>query len=130
RAAALLSERNFVKPRTANTSSDLLSAIDGWNEMPAHVHRVAREIEGLVGSSVDAKPSSLSDEHFRKAVLSGYPDRVAQRRERNSDRVKLSSGTGAIIAAESGVRDGDYLVALDVRSVHQSSSVKSSFNRS
>jgi len=49
-------------------------------------------------------------------VLAGYPDRVAQRRERGSDRLRLASGTGATLAPESGVRDGEFLVALDVQS--------------
>jgi ATP-dependent helicase HrpB len=56
----------------------------------------------------------LGDADFRRAILVGYPDRVAQRREPGSPSVRLSSGTGATIAAESGVRDGEFLVALDV----------------
>src|SRR4029079_11758157 len=51
---------------------------------------------------------------FLRAILSGYPDRVAQRREPGSPDVLLASGTGATRASESGVRDGDFLVALDV----------------
>ena len=51
---------------------------------------------------------------FRRAILAGYPDRVAQRREPGSPNVLLASGTGATIAPESGVRDGEFLVALDV----------------
>jgi ATP-dependent helicase HrpB len=51
---------------------------------------------------------------FRRAVLSGYPDRVAQRRAANSPDVLLASGTGATIAKESGVHEGEFLVALDV----------------
>ena len=31
RACALLSERHLLPPRTASTTSDLLSAIDGWH---------------------------------------------------------------------------------------------------
>src|SRR5205823_5887240 len=43
-ACALLSERHLLPPRTASTSSDLLSAIDDWAKMPPHVHRVANVI--------------------------------------------------------------------------------------
>jgi len=46
--------------------------------------------------------------------LEGYPDRVAQRREPGSPSVRLASGAGATIAPESGVRDGEFLLALDV----------------
>src|SRR5204863_6532121 len=56
----------------------------------------------------------LSEVEFRKAVLAGYPDRVAQRRDAGSPRVRLASGAGAVLAAESGVRGGEFLVALDV----------------
>jgi ATP-dependent helicase HrpB len=50
----------------------------------------------------------------RRALLAGYPDRVAMRREPGSLRLLLSSGTGAVLAKESGMHGGDYLVALDV----------------
>src|SRR5215475_2842994 len=47
-ACSILSERLFLPPRSASTSSDLLSAIDGWNNLPPHIHRVAGEIEEIV----------------------------------------------------------------------------------
>jgi ATP-dependent helicase HrpB len=59
---------------------------------------------------------SLDEAGFRKAVLAGYPDRVAQRRNETSPRVRLASGAGAVIGPESGVVGGQYLVALDVQS--------------
>ncbi len=55
-----------------------------------------------------------SEAAFRRAILTAYPDRVAQRREPGSPNVRLASGAGATIAPESGVRDGEFLVALDV----------------
>ena len=124
RACALLSERHFLPPRAASTASDLLSAIDNWKAVPVHVQRAAGVIVDLglriVDSIADSRARSIADsqqndEAFRRAVLAGYPDRVAQRREPGSPNVLLASGTGATIAAESGVRDGEFLVALDVR---------------
>jgi ATP-dependent helicase HrpB len=50
----------------------------------------------------------------RRALLAGYPDRVAMRREPGSLRLLLSSGTGAVLAKESGMHGGEFLVALDV----------------
>jgi len=50
----------------------------------------------------------------RRALLAGYPDRVAMRREPGSLRLLLSSGTGAVLAKESGMHEGEFLVALDV----------------
>jgi ATP-dependent helicase HrpB len=159
-ACALLSERHFLPPRIASTSSDLLSAIDDWQNMPVHLQRVANVIAdlglriadstlriadcGLRNSSpklpsADAKPqsglrsrqsaipsrspqstirnpqSAMSDPAFRRAILAGYPDRVAQRRAPGSTSVRLASGTGAVISDESGVRDGEFLVALEVQ---------------
>jgi ATP-dependent helicase HrpB len=116
RACAVLSERHFLSPRHASTSSDLLTAVDDWASVPEHVNAVAREIQRVGAIVLDATtPTSIADEAFRRAVLAGYPDRVAQRREAGSARVRLSSGAGAALAPESGVRDGMFLVAVDVR---------------
>ena len=51
----------------------------------------------------------------RRALLAGYPDRVAMRREPGSLRLLLSSGTGAELAKDSGMYSGDFLVALDMK---------------
>jgi ATP-dependent helicase HrpB len=51
---------------------------------------------------------------IRRALLAGYPDRVAMRREPGSLRLLLSSGTGAVLAKETGMHTGDFLVALDL----------------
>jgi ATP-dependent helicase HrpB len=80
-ACALLSERHFIPPRSASTSSDLLSAIDGWRSTPPHVQAVAREIEALwrtqtpppgLRRSADQPPLKLrrSAEAFAKAEAS------------------------------------------------------------
>jgi len=110
-ACALLSERHLLPPRTASTTSDLLSAIDRWSGVPPHVQRVAREIESVASGF---SRTSLSEADFRRAVLAGYPDRVAQRREPQSAKLRLASGAGAVIAPQSGVTGGEFLVALDV----------------
>jgi ATP-dependent helicase HrpB len=57
---------------------------------------------------------SAPQERVRRALLAGFPDRVAQRREPGSLRLLLSSGTGAVLTRESGMHAGDFLVALDV----------------
>jgi ATP-dependent helicase HrpB len=110
-ACALLSERHLLPPRTSATSSDLLSAIDQWSNMPPHVKQAAENVAS--GSSRTKRP--LPDVDFRRAILTGYPDRVAQRREPRSPRLLLSSGAGAAMSPQSGVVDGEFLVALDVR---------------
>lgn len=115
-ACALLSERQFLAPRTASTSSDVLSVIDEWRDVPPHVQGMAREIEAMAMHALQGlQGGELGDVEFRRAVLAGYPDRVGQRREPGSPRVRLASGAGAIIAPESGVREGEFVVALDAQ---------------
>jgi ATP-dependent RNA helicase HrpB len=125
RACALLSERHLLPPRTATTTSDLLSALDNWNSVPPHVKRAADFIADLgmrIADSVADSPAAIrsprlelsAEASFRRAVFAGYPDRAAQRREAGSANLLLASGTGATLAPESGVRDGEFLVALDV----------------
>src|SRR5205823_3763734 len=66
-------------------------------------------------AKVAGRGSQVADElTLLKAILAAYPDRVAQRRSPGSDRLLLSSGTGAVLARESGVREGEFLVALEV----------------
>ena len=114
RACAILSERHFLPPRTATTTSDMLSAIDRWDAMPPHVRRAADMIESITRSAAGPRTSELTETAFRKALLAGYPDRVARRREATSPNVLLASGSGAIVAPESGVRDGEFLIAHDI----------------
>jgi ATP-dependent helicase HrpB len=121
RACAVLSERHFFPRHDAKTTtSDLLSAIDEWPKLPGHVQRAGREIEEIAGAVLGpsrGRRERFTEIQFRQTVLAGYPDRVAQRRESGSPSVRLATGAGAVIAAESGVRDGEFLVALDVHAV-------------
>ena len=120
---ALLSERHFLAPRAETTDCDLLSGIERDRDLPPHVLRVAEDlmrIDPVASGFADPVASGFSRTHsndvsFRHALLQGYPDRVAKRREPGSPRVLLASGRGAIVAEESGVRGGAYLVALDVQ---------------
>lgn len=111
-ACALLAERHtsgVQNTARATTSSDLLSAVERERELPPHVVAVAAELQRLFGSNV-----RVLDEHrFRRAVFDGYPDRVAKRRGA-TPRVLLASGHGAVLAPESGVRDAEFVAALDV----------------
>jgi ATP-dependent helicase HrpB len=56
----------------------------------------------------------VDDTTFRRGLLAGYPDRVAQRREPKSPRLLLSSGTGATLAREIDDGNGEFLVILDI----------------
>lgn len=109
-ACALLSEGIVSAAQAAAaTTSDLLSAIDA--SIPPHVERAARALESLVAG---VRRRRSAPEELRRALLCGYPDRVARRRAPGSTRFLLSSGHGAVLGEESGVRGAEFIVAIDV----------------
>ena len=116
RACALLSERHALVPHPATTSSDLLAALDDERSLPPHVRDVARRLMQAAREDGDTAPSpSRDDARFRRAILTGYPDRVAKRRTPESPRFLLASGHGAVLGRESGVRNAEFIVAVDVQ---------------
>ncbi len=111
-ACALLSERqSSTRPTAAppTTSSDLLSLID--RGVPASTARLATMLQRLVP---DGPSLPAGDDGLRRALLRGYPDRVARRRANGSARFLLASGHGGVLGSESAVRDAEFIVALDV----------------
>jgi len=117
RACALLSERHLLPPRHGATTCDLLSSVENESQVPGHVSRVARDLRQTAAATLDRAPvDRLSDDDFRQAVFSGYPDRIARRRSATGDRFVLATGTGAKLARESGVVNAEFLVAVDVTS--------------
>ena len=115
RACAMLSERYFVPARREATTCDLLASLDAWPSLPPHVHQVARQIEELASGLADGTRRSFGEGDLRRALFVGYADRLARRREPQGATLVLASGTGAVLGRESGVRDGEFLVALDVQ---------------
>ena len=123
-ACAWLSEPGRTEGGHQTTSCDLLPILDAWSRMPFHLKRVAENLERSAGAVLGSrKVGHLDETAFRQAVLAGYPDRVARRRAGNptkglpplnTDKVTLATGHGAVMGRESGVRDGEWLVALDV----------------
>jgi HrpA-like RNA helicase len=51
---------------------------------------------------------------LRRALLAGYPDRIAMRRETGSPRLLLSSGTGATLAREIDDGRAEFLAVLEI----------------
>lgn len=112
RACAWLAEPTRLSSAPA-TSSDLLTVLDRWREMPAHLNTAAQHLERLAVSALGDKRALHADEiALRRALLSGYPDRVGKRR--SGDKVTLFSGHGAVVGRESGVHDAEWLIAIDV----------------
>jgi ATP-dependent helicase HrpB len=113
-ACAWLSDPVPVERRVA-TASDVLPVLDRWAQMPPHLHQIARNLEQAARAILDSRYRPHIDEAgLRRALLAGYPDRVAKRR--GTDRVTLATGHGAVIGRESGVHDADWIIALDVTS--------------
>lgn len=108
-ACALLSDRQALPAHPATTACDLL-VDQNARDLPPAVLRGARELQRISGGGRD----HCSERDLRRALLTGYPDRVARRRTTGDARVLLFSGHGAMVGPESGVRSGDYLLALDV----------------
>ncbi len=118
RACALLSEDTRGVNRGGGGSasdSDLFPMLDGFDRLPMRFRLAAKEFERLAGEQGEISSSAVSPEvALRRALLAGWPDRVAARREPGSNRFILASGHGAVLAEESGVRTAPFLVALDV----------------
>lgn len=116
-AAAILSEARLQDfPRSgAATDSDVLSMTESMHLSSPAVKRLAVELQRLA-QNLPADSSLDEPRRFLRAVLAGYPDRVAKRREPRSPRVLLASGHGAILGRDSGVIRSEYLVAVEVTS--------------
>jgi len=78
---------------------------------PAEVHELSLIARRVLGGNYRRH---VDDATLRRALLAGYPDRVAQRREPKSPRLLLSSGTGATLAREIDDGNGEFLVILDI----------------
>lgn len=124
RAVSLLAERHAYTWPSAATSSDLLSALDRWSDAPPQVRSHAAQLAQALESIESVRPApadgsrgprAMDETAFRRCIFAGYPDRVAQRRGARSDRFLLSTGTGAVLTPQSGVRDAELIVALDVQ---------------
>jgi ATP-dependent helicase HrpB len=112
-AAAVLAEgwRPAFSGDAPTTDSDVLTAVDRWREAPPGVQAAASE---LAEAGRGSPAPEVDEESLLRALLYGFPDRVARRRERGSSRLVLASGQGALLGRESGVRECELLVALDL----------------
>jgi ATP-dependent helicase HrpB len=119
RICALLSEGTFRPSQNLATTCDLFWASDDTGRLPEPVKRVADELVRRGRQVLGKGDGEEADERLLRALLAGFPDRVAQRREPGSERLLLARGHGARLARESGVHEGAYLVALDLVSTNR-----------
>ena len=105
-----------LHPRLARILIDAHGA-DEAVEICAHLSGDdARDLAAL-GRRIlgDSYRKHVDEITLHRALLAGYPDRVAMRREPKSPRVLLSSGTGAMLAREIDDGHGEFLVVLEIR---------------
>lgn len=111
-ACAWLAEPTRLSDNTASTTSDVLTVIDRWRAMPAHLKDAADRLERIAATLGMKRQTHISEIELRRALLTGYPDRVGKRRAHG--KVTLASGHGAMVGGESGVHDAEWLIALNV----------------
>ena len=99
----------------ATTASDVLSHVADFGHAPKARQRVAARLQQLDTLLESPRADEPSDEELRRALLAGFPDRLARRRAPGSDRMQLVSGHGARLAPESGVHEGEWLLAIETR---------------
>jgi ATP-dependent helicase HrpB len=124
-ACAVISERFIPRTPLPSGSSDVIARADHLESAPPATRRAADEIAKAAARLLDdrtiaaaaAKARVEGDDEetiVRRALLAGFPDRLARRRAAGSPRVLLATGHGGVLDRESVVLEGEFLLALDV----------------
>lgn len=143
-AAALLSERDpFRSPDhdtgqhpSSPSDSDILDRVRALERFEqagqgrGDAGRLDRQAARFVLRSRDQllrelrgkEPASgrENDEPFLRALLAGFPDRVARRRRPGSRQAVMVGGRGVRLANDSGVRSHDLFLCVDIAEVGRS----------
>jgi ATP-dependent helicase HrpB len=146
-AAALLSERDpFIragrKP-TSSSPSDVLDRVEalqefyrtGRTEFPTgrlhaggaqRIRQAAEQLQRVVDASKPrgCNPSASLEGALGRALLAGFPDRLARRREPRSRKALMVGGRGVKLAEESAVTEPELVVAVDVDGVGEDALVR------
>jgi ATP-dependent helicase HrpB len=118
-ACAVLSERFVPEGPLPSGSSDVIARADHLDRAPPAIRRAAAEIASAAKRLLDDPAFATVDGDdeetiVRRALLAGFPDRLARRRSAGSPRVLLASGHGGVLDRASVVVEGEFLLALDV----------------
>jgi len=135
-AACAVLDEGWRPPGVEETTvCDLLPAVDRIDRAPRRVRDAARQLE-RIAAAIDRETDlgawalpGEGGEQLCRALLAAYPDRVAQRRESGSPRLKLASGHGAVSGRESGVREGEFLVAVELRAARRGAKAEARVTR-
>jgi ATP-dependent helicase HrpB len=129
-ACTVLSERYTPPGPLPSGSSDVIARADRLDAAPPAIRRAAEDIAQASRRLLDDRASAaivadarvLGDDDetvVRRALLAGFPDRLARRRAAGSPRVVLASGHGGVLDRQSVVIDGEFLLALDVEAAER-----------
>ncbi|MEI7852585.1 MAG: ATP-dependent helicase HrpB [Planctomycetota bacterium] len=139
-AIAILSERsvfsqtfdgsNFRRVQSAS-SSDVLDVVEllehyqsfknsmqSSNVIPDRAANVFRVRDQLITSFGGDKnlENTGTEEDFLRAILAGFPDRVAKRREKKDLKALMVGNRGVVQSKKSMVRDHSFFVCVDIQS--------------
>ncbi|MCU1348186.1 MAG: hrpB [Acidobacteria bacterium] len=101
--------RAAIAAHGADEALDLAVRLGGGQ--PQEARALANIARRLLGT---AYRRHIDDAALRRALLAGYPDRVARRRERGAPEVLLATGTGAKLAREIDDGASEFVVVLEV----------------
>lgn len=107
----------FAEAERANFPASILRELDLDFSAVQSVNRVRRQLQrrSVSASPLLSVPQSQKDDALLISILSGYPDRVAKRRNVKDEKAELLlSGGGAVpLSPTSSVRSSEFLVAVD-----------------
>ena len=92
---------------------EICAALTGAS--PGETRELAATLRRTIAENGENVSAPAGKDALRRALLAGYPDRVAMRRAPRSSAVLLSSGTGATLAPEVDDGQAEFLVALEIR---------------
>ena len=139
-AAALLSERDPFRRRGPEAPPMDATESDLWDRVAALLDlgdgraprrglqvsaargvlrvkdSILRQLKGVGGD----RPGVDEAEALARAVLAAFPDRLARRRDGDPSRLLMVGGRGLRMGRDSGVTEGELLVALDVGAARRS----------
>ena len=142
RIAALLSEKDLFRSGAGRSlhrisSSDIadrLEALNNWNSTGRNdrridlsalhnVERIARQLERLTAVRPAKEMYACDDLRISRLLVAAYPDRLARGRGAGDGSYLLAGGRGARISERSGVRGGEYIVALALDAGNQAEAI-------
>jgi ATP-dependent helicase HrpB len=125
RVAALLSDRDPLRSREGArhaSESDLTDRLEwlererargGGRQLLAAAEQLERAVAGRVKPEAGAERMG-DEEALGRALLAGWPDRVARRREPNQPRAAMTGGRGVVLAPSSSVIHSELFVCVSL----------------